>query len=198
MAPWATGQCRATTVSSHRGQAGDTGRGPLLPRAMLTCVWPGAQGSAMSTCHIHVPSAKRPAGHHGPLYARQEQSLRSPTLPLASARCSPPPQKFLQLMGNPAASLISRGPGAGWGMLPWGAAPSAQHHLPEAEHHLWASSSQCCGERSQGDAGAQCPMPEQPQLSVMWCWVLHHPLHQRRRRRRRAQCWCCQGVPNWR
>lgn len=66
--------------------------------------------------------------------------------PLASAGCSPPPQKFLQLMGNPHRIPVSCGPGAGWGTCPWGTAPPA---LPG-----WAELS-CCGDEQspRGDAG---------------------------------------------
>lgn len=79
-------------------------------------------------CHVlmpnpRVPPAKSPTGHQGPLYARQEQSLRSPALPLASAHCSPPPQKFLQLMGNPTASHVSCSPGGGMGHTSQGMVP---------------------------------------------------------------------------
>lgn len=37
-----------------KGQAGEAGRGFLLPRAELTWGSPGTQGSATSTCHIHA------------------------------------------------------------------------------------------------------------------------------------------------
>ena len=70
-------------------------------------------------------------------------------LPLASARCSPPPQKFLQLMGNPAASHVSHGPGVGWGTRPQGTALLAPLlHLQETRHCPWASSSQAAGRKA--------------------------------------------------
>lgn len=108
----------------------------------------------MSPCHIHASlQAKWPTGDCGPLYARQEQSLRSPVLPLASACCSPPPQKFLQLMGNPTASCVSRSPGVGWGRRPRGAVPLAHTTspvrglaLPLGEQHLvqWGAKPRQC------------------------------------------------------
>lgn len=122
--------------------------------------------------HPRVPLAKWSLGHRGPLYARQEQSLRSPALPLASAHHSPPPQKFLQLMGNPTASRVSQGPGAGWGMRPQGTVPPAHPASPARGSALPLGKQQLgSGEQSQGSAGAQCPRGDAGAASA-----LHHLL----------------------
>lgn len=74
--------------------------------------------------------------------------------PLTSARRSSPPQKFLQLMGNPRHILLLSAvpPGAGAGTCPWGTAPRAL--LPCLPR---VSGSHCGDGQSRGIAGAQCP-----------------------------------------
>lgn len=72
-------------------------------------------------------------------------------LPLTSARRSSPPQKFLQLMGNPRHILLSAvPPGAGGGSCPRGTAPPAL--LPCLPR---VSGSHCRDEQSRDIAGAQ-------------------------------------------
>lgn len=74
-------------------------------------------------------------------------------LPLTSARRSSPPQKFLQLMGNPRHILLSAvAPGAGGGTCPRGTAP--RELLPCLPR---VSGSHCGDGQSRGIAGAQCP-----------------------------------------
>lgn len=88
-------------------------------------------------------------------------------LPLASARCSPPPQKFLQLMGNPHHIPRQLRP-PGWDGARAPGVPRPWHsstHLPR----VWVSGSRCGDEQSQGAAGAQCPRGDAGAASA-----LHH------------------------
>lgn len=129
---WWGHSCTAPTAATPKPRSGGTTEehcpsGPLgHPGACpaLGCCSPGAGQALRAMPCPHAKSTRFSSkGHQGPLYARQEQSLRSPALPLAYAHCSPPPQKFLQLMGNPTASHVSRSPGGGMGHTSHGMVP---------------------------------------------------------------------------
>lgn len=144
--------CCATPASSQRtGRTGRKGTPPAQGPAHL-----GLAGHS-GQCHFHmphprVPPAKWPVGHHGPLYTGQEQSLRSPVLPLASTCCSPPPQKFLQLMGNPHHIPRQLRPRGGMGQVPPGYRALA---LPASPARALGEQQPCQDEQSQGTAEPQ-------------------------------------------
>lgn len=88
--------------------------------------------------------------------------------PLGSAGCSPPPQKFLQLMGNPHPSRSAAAPGRDGACAP--GVPGHSRGRGEL------SELSCCGDeqrRALLGPRAREVMLKEPQLSIIWCQVVH-------------------------